>query len=73
MVGQPPWVWHDFKIRWNLVDVAEPSAIAGGKVLTTRGLVFKMTTTNSLQQNWCRTSKLRPATNKDRHGASPKG
>ena len=41
MMGQPPWVWHDFKIRWNLVDVAEPSAIAGGRVPTTRGLVSK--------------------------------
>ena len=28
MVGQPPWVWHDFKIRWSSDDVAEAVGVA---------------------------------------------
>ena len=51
----------------------KPSALRRRIIPTTRGTGIKMTTTNSLQQNWCRTSKLRPETKEYRHGASPKG
>ena len=41
MVGQPTWVWHDFKIRWSPDDVAESTARPVEQIPTTRGTGIK--------------------------------
>ena len=56
MVGQPPWVWHDFKIRWELLWHSEPSAPKQGSRMRRLGI----------GDNWepaakqCRTNRERP-------------
>ena len=41
MVEKPPWVWHDFKIRWSPDDVAESTTLPMEQFPTTRGTGIK--------------------------------
>ena len=73
MVGQPPWVRHDFKICWSPDDVAETVGAANGAISTTRGTGIKDDDNQQPAAIWCRTSKLRPATKGTGMVQTPRG
>ena len=73
MVGQPPWVWHDFKIRWSSDDVAEAVGFAPTEQFRQLGGLVSRDDNQQPAAKWCRTNKKRRPVNRHRQGTASRG